>query len=353
MRLEQCIITLTRNCNLRCDFCYAKRTGYMIDDTIKKENVKRIIDFCNDAKVKFVVFSGGEPMMYPELAEMIRYVKSCENKMTVAIATNGIILSDYEFCKHLVECGLDYIDISLKGKNEEECLAVVGQECFEKQLQAIRNVSSLKVDFTCSMVLTISNVDGFCQAIEAAYDNGARQFSFTFALDNEDSEKKNLEYLKNNNPYDVIDRFLEQKEELNAITKGEWWVEYTFPICIYTEHHLKELKGKLAAPCQIYKGNGITFDTGMNILPCSMFIDDKIGRFGDDFNSYEEFKRYANTDLYKRIIDEISKMPSKECEHCEYLKDCYGGCPIFWKNCDYNSLMSFKKAYMLNKQIPV
>lgn len=345
LNVEQCIITLTRNCNLRCSFCYAKRTGYLANETIEFNDVKKLIDFCNDAKVKFVVFSGGEPALYPRLAEIIRYVKSREHKMLATIATNGIMLSDYEFCKELIESGLDYIDISLKGKNEEECLALVGKECLSKQLKAIHNVSCFSTEFTCSMVLTCSNIDGFCEAVEAAQNNGARQFSFTFALDNEESEYKDIDYLKRNNPYLLIDKFISQIDKLNTITKGEWWVEYTFPICVYTEKHLSMLRGKLAAPCQIYKGNGITFDTGMNLLPCSMFIDDKIGKFGLDFSTYEEFENYVECTRYNSTIKQLSAMPSEECNDCEHLKACFGGCPVFWKNCSFESLMEFKKNY--------
>lgn len=345
--IDQCIITLTRNCNLRCSFCYAKRTGYIVNDTIESSSVKKIIDFCNDAKVKFIVFSGGEPAMYPQLEELIKYVKSRKHNMLATIATNGILLADYDYCKNLIESGLDYIDISLKGKNEEECLAIVGKKCFAKQLEAIRNVSMFPIDFTCSMVLTHSNIDGFCEAIEAASNNGAKQFSFTFALDNEDSQVKDIEYLQNNNPYILIDKFISQIDELNRITKGEWWVEYTFPLCVYTEEHMKAFKGKLAAPCQIYKGNGITFDTSMNLLPCSMFIDDKIGKFGLDFSSYEEFEKYENAPLYKDTIQQLGKLPSEECNACEHYEACLGGCPVFWKNCSFDAVKKFKRLQQI------
>lgn len=350
LNINQCIITLTRNCNLRCSFCYAKRTGYVKDETIEISNVKKIIDFCNDAKIKFVVFSGGEPAMYPELTEAIKYVKSREHKMLATIATNGILLSDYDYCKNLIESGLDYIDVSLKGKNEEECVKVVGKECLAKQLKAIENISSFPVDFTCSMVLTHSNIDGFCEAIEVAHKSGAKQFSFTFALDNEKSELIDIEYLYSNNPYTLIDKFINQIDRLNDITNGEWWVEYTFPLCVYTEEHLRVLKNRLAAPCQIYKGNGITIDSLLNLLPCSMFIDDKIGKFGKDFINYKEFENYVKQTKYKEPLEKLSKMPSEKCMKCEYLEKCYGGCPVFWKNCSFEALQEFKKKYCGEKE---
>lgn len=41
-----------------------------------------------------------------------------------------------------------------------------------------------------------------------------------------------------------------QVEELNSITE-EWWIEYSFPLCVYTEEQLNILEGKMAFPCQI------------------------------------------------------------------------------------------------------
>lgn len=47
MKIDQCTVTLTRKCNLRCEFCYAKRTEYAEAATIEYENLKKIVDFCN------------------------------------------------------------------------------------------------------------------------------------------------------------------------------------------------------------------------------------------------------------------------------------------------------------------
>ena len=38
--LKQCTVVLTRNCNLRCDFCYVKDAGYRVADSIRYEDLK-------------------------------------------------------------------------------------------------------------------------------------------------------------------------------------------------------------------------------------------------------------------------------------------------------------------------
>lgn len=348
VKIDQCNITLTRNCNLRCSFCYAKETEYNENNILKYENLKSIIDFCEEAKLKYIVFTGGEPLMYSKLLNILKYIKSKSHKMVPTIATNGVLLEDYDYCKSLIDNGIEYFDISLKGKDKKQCYEIVGTDCFLQQMKAIRNLSSFFVEFTCSMVLTWENIDSFHIAVKNAIENGAKQFSFTLIIDNEKSDLSDLEYLEKYNPFDLIKSFISQIDKLNSIT-SDWWIEYSFPICIYTEEQLKILEGKLAAPCQIHYKNAITFDTNMNILPCNMFIKEKIGQFNRDFSSFKEFKKYTKRDPYKYTMESLSKAPSNECSYCKYFEVCYGGCPILWKNYSYKSLQKFKNNYYVNK----
>ena len=55
--------------------------------------------------------------------------------MTTAIASNGVLLENYQLCKQLIDNGLDYVDISMKGKNSQEWIDITGFDGFEKQLQ--------------------------------------------------------------------------------------------------------------------------------------------------------------------------------------------------------------------------
>lgn len=344
-KINQCTITLTRNCNLRCNFCYAKKTGYVTNELIEYENLKQIVDLCNNAKVKYIVLTGGEPTLYPKLLEIIKYIKSRKHKMIATIATNATKLDDMNYCKQLIESGLDYIDVSLKGKDKLSYATVTGCDYFEQQMKAINNLSQLIIDFTCSMVVTQYNVDTFCEAVKNAYDNGARQFSFTFVIDNEKSIERDLQYLEKHNPFILIESFIAHIDELNSITNGEWWIEYSYPMCVYTEKQLSILKGRLAAPCQIFYRNGITFDGKMNLIPCSMNIENKMGQFKTDFSTLNELNKIMETDIYKSTIDSLNKLPSISCKTCKHLNTCLGGCTFFWEHCSFEAFSEFKEKY--------
>ena len=61
-KLKQCTIVLTRACNLRCDFCYVKDAGYDPQDMLSYGDLIKIVDFCGEAGMKYIFFSGGEPL---------------------------------------------------------------------------------------------------------------------------------------------------------------------------------------------------------------------------------------------------------------------------------------------------
>lgn len=339
--IKQCSIVLTRGCNLRCNFCYVKDAGYAQNDKIEYDDLKSIVDFCCEAEVKYIFFTGGEPLTYSHLPEILQYIKTKHPPIVTAIATNGILLKDMEMCKMMIDSGLGYIDVSMKGKDRWEWCEMTGYDGSEAQHQAIRNLASLPIDFTCSMVITPENVQSFCESVQIAHDNGAKQFSFTFVIDNDDSEEKGLEYLQKHDPIKLVNDFISQIDKLSSIT-DDWWIEYSFPMCIYDKEQLKLLKGRLATPCQIHLKNAVTFNTKMELLPCDMYISQQLGKLGRDFSSYREFLSLIENIDYSKTMGAIRRLPSDECTVCEYLDVCYGGCPVLWKNYLFDDLKEFK-----------
>jgi len=347
-KLKQCTIVLTRACNLRCDFCYVKDAGYDPQDMLSYGDLIKIVDFCGEAGMKYIFFSGGEPLTYPHILDVLQYIKNTKPTIVTAIATNGVLLENSDFCKKLVDSGVGYVDISMKGTDPIGWKNTTGYDGYSKQLSGIRNLAATSLEFTCSMVVTRDSVSTFCDAVQAAIDNGAKQFSFTFIIDNNDSIAKDEKYLEKNDPIALIDCFLLQTDRLNSLT-DDWWIEYSFPLCMYTKKQLEALTGRLASPCQIHKKNAVTFNTKMQLLPCDMYITHPLGTLGVDFTSFEEYKKLAEQPAYHETMDSIRQMPSAECGNCEHLDSCYGGCPVLWKNYSFEALTEFKKKYSTSK----
>lgn len=168
--------------------------------------------------IKFIFFTGGEPLTYARLPEILQYIKTRHHPMTTATATNGVLLKDLALCKKLINSGVGYIDMSMKGKDRQEWCEMTRYDGSEAQHQAIRNLASLPIDFACSMVITHENVHAFCESVQIAHDNGAKQFSFTVIIDNDDAEEKGLTYLQKHDPLKLANDFISQIDKLSAIT---------------------------------------------------------------------------------------------------------------------------------------
>lgn len=128
----------TVECNLKCGFC--------INDQVKRhqkrmslEQYKALID-----KFRFlsrVVLTGaGEPLLHPEIAQMIDYAK--KKGIFTTLTTNATLLNT-GLAQDLISSGLESIDFSLDGVNKETYQAL-RQADHEKVLRNIKAFVELK-----------------------------------------------------------------------------------------------------------------------------------------------------------------------------------------------------------------
>ena len=106
---------VTRACNLKCVHCYAKATfGPAADELTFDEGLALLRDL-KDFGVPVVLFSGGEPLMRPDLYDLVAFTVA--NGMRAVISTNGTLITP-EAARRLQELGLSYVGISLDGVEE-------------------------------------------------------------------------------------------------------------------------------------------------------------------------------------------------------------------------------------------
>jgi MoaA/NifB/PqqE/SkfB family radical SAM enzyme len=96
-----------RRCNLACTYCNE------FDDFSKPvaiEELKRRVDHLARLGTSFIVISGGEPLLHPDLDDLIRHIR--EKCLIAALITNGYLLTK-ERIEKLNAAGLDHLQISI------------------------------------------------------------------------------------------------------------------------------------------------------------------------------------------------------------------------------------------------
>ena len=103
---------VTRRCNLKCVHCYAQARDEAFPDELSTAEGKAVLDDLADFGCPVVLFSGGEPLVRPDLTELAAY--AVERGMRAVISTNGTLIDEPK-ARELKEVGLSYVGISLDG----------------------------------------------------------------------------------------------------------------------------------------------------------------------------------------------------------------------------------------------
>lgn len=83
---------VTAVCNLRCRHCHAAANTSAKDDLTTSEAKKFIDELSGMDEFRMLVYTGGEPLMRPDLFELLRH--SMKAGMTNVIATNGTLITE-------------------------------------------------------------------------------------------------------------------------------------------------------------------------------------------------------------------------------------------------------------------
>lgn len=326
-----CWITLNRECNLRCKWCYSQTAGYEKKNNMSSQTLNQILGFCADSGVKHITLIGGEPTLYPNLEEVIKRISALN--VSVGMVTNGLLLENEELIKRLKEAGLDSFSLSLKGSDREEFKQITGYDNFDTVLKAIENLSKAKVKFAISEVLTNDNIDTYCKGLEAAYASGARNFHLSFCY-NFNTGTVNFDYREKNNPQKLVDGFMRNYDRLNKVTKGHFNLFQALPFCLWDESFIQTLvkRKQINSICQLLKGTGIIFDEQGYVIPCNAMHKIKIAQIGKHFTSLNELLNLYRTEEVSVLFNKLRGLPDEKCAECNKLKYCGGGCVCQYTN---------------------
>ncbi|MDB4433471.1 radical SAM protein [bacterium] len=113
-----CNIAITNVCNARCDFCNYARDKDRVGARawMGYEDLCQALDILRDRGIRYLTFTGGEPMLHPRLLEMVAY--AAYRRMRPSIVTNGWYLVP-EKIERLREAGLNTVFISIDAASRE------------------------------------------------------------------------------------------------------------------------------------------------------------------------------------------------------------------------------------------
>lgn len=163
-------ISLTDKCNLRCVYCMPEDKVYennLINHTLSFNDYKFIINGLSQVGIKKIKFTGGEPLLYPHLIELIKYAHYECNIDDISITTNGIGLNEIAY--ELKRSGLKSVNISLDSLKSYKYKSITRGGNLTDVLKSINRCLELgiKVKINC-VVIKRFNDDEVYDFIEMA-----------------------------------------------------------------------------------------------------------------------------------------------------------------------------------------
>jgi MoaA/NifB/PqqE/SkfB family radical SAM enzyme len=128
-----------RRCNLACEYCNE------YDDfskAVPTEEMFRRVDKLGDLGTSAVTISGGEPLLHPELDEIIRRIR--KNGMISGLITNGYLLVA-ERIERLNRAGLEWLQISIDNVTPDE-VSKKSLKVLDKKLELLAEYADFHVN---------------------------------------------------------------------------------------------------------------------------------------------------------------------------------------------------------------
>ena len=319
------IWNFTNRCNLSCMHCYSKSTLDEVD-VLTTEQIKKTILQMKANGVKFIIFSGGEPLTRKDLFEIADFCK--ENGIITYLSSNGLYFTKGNAQK--IVDAFNYVGISIDGDEETHDHFRGLKGAFRETLKAVllANATGAKVGIRFTITKeTINSLEYIFDLVEKhnipkiyishlvysgrGLDNlkmdlskEQRRKSVEFILD------KAFEYYKDGRDIEIVTGNMEQDAILflNRFAK-----EYP---------HLKDtMRERLVTWGGNSAGRNLLNINSVGDVRPDPFFPITVGNiikedFGDVWNSGE-------------LLDQLRIHPRKQiggiCADCEQIDICNGG----------------------------
>lgn len=322
-------IAVTYRCNNRCRFCYAGCGGEAkatsAEGELELAGLMRVIDiFKHEAKIPFFSFTGGEPLIRPEIEELAAYAVSLG--LRVNLVSNGSLATP-ERALSLYAAGVKSAQISLEAPEaalHDELCGRVG--AFEETLAGIEALRSAGVSVQTNSTMTARNAEALMQLPAFARKLGISRLSMNLFIPVGSGASEGALVL----PYEQAGAYVDRARKA-ALAAGVdfFWYSPT-PLCLYNPI-ARGLGNKSCAACDGLLS--VAPDGGL--LPCSSWPE-PVGSLVEREFSELWFSAAAQRLKHKEYAPD-------GCKACASFTACQAACPLYWEARGYGEIERFWK----------
>ena len=305
-------VEITNKCNLFCKHCYNSSSA-INNRYINRDSFLKIVDSAANSGIKSIALSGGEPLLNPEIIEILKDISN--KKMKCSIVTNGTLVSKY-FLEQIHEYKDMSFQISLHGSNAEIHSRLTGCNSFDRIIYTMELLNSFGISFTIKSTITKYNMSDIENIILLGKMHGAKGTSASFLQ----MYGRTVDFYNEISIDDIsltqfyVQRFTKIVEKYKGYFTGPI-VENTRCPLIFGGNS-EEKTYQIAPRVDVYG----------YVYPCAMFINPRYNVGNIFANTFEEI---FSSDRFYDLINyiELREKYVNKCTKCIVSSVCGKGCP--------------------------
>jgi len=310
---------VTSACNLRCIHCHAT-SGKPSPDELTTDEAKKFIDeLAKIDEFRMLVYTGGEPLMRPDLLELLEHSKKAG--LANVIATNGTLINE-DIAFRMKEAGVVGAAVSLDSSARDIHNKIrSNSQAFELAMEGIRAIKKagilLQINVT-AMEYNVETMDGLIELAESSGSGIMLLYQLVPVGRGSNIEEATLDVAENER---LLKFLAEKQKDISTIIEPVAGPQY-WPYLMELRHKKNPVWLKLAE----YMFHGCAAGRGFvyikangDVWPCP-FVEVKAGNVKTE--SFESIWNHSEVFVNLRKREETLR---GACGECQYRKIC-GGC---------------------------
>ncbi len=287
-------VEVTKKCPLSCKHCYSAGGG----NELTTKQIKELIDTLAEMNVFQIAFGGGEPFSREDFLEIAKY--TYDRGIIPNVTTNGVLINNIDKLDIFGQ-----INVSLDGADDETYFKVRGCNAFEQSLRAIKTLAS-SYDVGINVVVTRHNFEKLPDIFKLAEGLGVCEVMLIRVKPVGRCEANYKDLKLSRLQLDRLDNTIKALLDYDVALR----VDCAFMPFLNVDENI--MIGMQGCDCGI---SSLAVKADGKVTPCS-FLNYNLGFYRDIkdiWNKMDEFRNYRVS----------------ECNGCNNMEICRGGCRVF------------------------
>jgi putative heme d1 biosynthesis radical SAM protein NirJ2 len=214
----------TNACNMYCEHCY-RDAGCQAEEELSTQEAKTMLKQIAKAGFKIMIFSGGEPLLRPDIVELVAYAKSLG--LRPVFGTNGTLLT-VDLAEKLKAAGTMGMGISLDSLDREKHGRFRHYEgAWDQAVQGMRNCRVAGLPFQIHTTVMEWNSSELEDITDFAVQEGAVAHHIFFLVPTGRAVTIEEESLRAEAYEEVLTRIMKKQQTVNIELKPTCAPQFT------------------------------------------------------------------------------------------------------------------------------